>query len=220
MQCIQYDLSPEEALKWLIQTHRSSPGLNDFVRIELALELEPRFLHKAQLNRQAGGRGKGLSKLAMAERVNSRREIARIADVSAGNVDKVKQILAKGCSAVQEAARSQEISINRAEKWSRESQARQQENLRLRRIETGISRKARQIVANHVAKLSMPRPQERALDTGELIDLINKLDSMTPEQSNRLGPVAIHSITLSGKGIFVTEELVQGLKPQQEVPIG
>jgi hypothetical protein len=60
--CLEYDVTEEEALEWLIQTHRSSQGFCDFIRIELALEREPYFQNQATLNQQAGGREKGLSK--------------------------------------------------------------------------------------------------------------------------------------------------------------
>ena len=107
LQCVEYDLTEQQALKWLIQTHRPSQGLSDFIRIELALDLELYFHEKAVLNQQVGDRCKVLSKLTAAEGVNSRREVARVADVSLGNVHKVKHILAHACSSLQEAARTQ-----------------------------------------------------------------------------------------------------------------
>jgi hypothetical protein len=94
LQCVEHDLDEQEALKWLIQTHRPSPGLSAFIRIELALDLEPYFQKKAALNQHAGGRGKGLSKLTEAERVDSRKEVAHVARCSLGNVHKVKRMRA------------------------------------------------------------------------------------------------------------------------------
>jgi len=41
MPCIEFTLSEEEALHWLLQSHRRSHILNDFARIVLALDLEP-----------------------------------------------------------------------------------------------------------------------------------------------------------------------------------
>ena len=76
------------------------PRLTDFIRIELALDLEPHLKDHALLNRQAGGRLKGLSTLTTAEKVNSRKEIARVAQVSVGNVHKVKHILAYCVSSI------------------------------------------------------------------------------------------------------------------------
>lgn len=71
LSCIQYCLTPNEALAELIRRHRRSQGMNDFNRISLALEGESDFKDQAFLNRQAGGRLKGLSKLTTDERVNS-----------------------------------------------------------------------------------------------------------------------------------------------------
>jgi hypothetical protein len=75
LDCFEYELSSEEdALEELIRTHCASRGLTDFVRIELALDLEPHFREKALMNQQSGGQHKGLSKLTIPQRVNTRRE--------------------------------------------------------------------------------------------------------------------------------------------------
>jgi len=116
--CIEYDLSAEEALRELIRTHCSVRGLTDFVRIALALELEPYFRKTALMHQQAGGQAKGLSKLTKAQQVDTRREVARIAGVGPGNVRKVKNVLAHACSSLLQAARMEEVSINLADKWS------------------------------------------------------------------------------------------------------
>ena len=175
LQCVEYDLAEQQALKWLIQTHRPSQGLSDFVRIELALDLEPYFQEKAVLNQQAGGCGKGLSKLTAAERVNSRREVACVAQVSVGNVHKVKYILAHACSSLREAARAGEISINLTDKWSHEPEAEQREHLRLLRIERGIRKKARQLVAAHLVEPSASQANERVFKMLDLIRIANQL---------------------------------------------
>lgn len=56
LDCFEYALSSEDALEELIRTHCASRGLTDFVRIELALDLEPHFQEKALMNQQAGRR--------------------------------------------------------------------------------------------------------------------------------------------------------------------
>lgn len=88
--CLEYDFSVEEALGALIRAHHPSRGLTDFVRIELALDLEPHFHKKALINQQTGSQGKGLSKLTIDQRVDTRREVALVVGVSSGNVWKVK----------------------------------------------------------------------------------------------------------------------------------
>lgn len=57
--CLEYDLTDEEALRWLIQSHRPSRGLNSNSRVLLALDLEPRLQERARANQQAGGQNKG-----------------------------------------------------------------------------------------------------------------------------------------------------------------
>jgi hypothetical protein len=90
--CIEYEMSELEALQSLLQRHRRSSGLNDFIRICLALELESFLKLKGRAKQQAGGKNKGSSILTEAARLDVRKEIARIAGVSVGNVTKVKQL--------------------------------------------------------------------------------------------------------------------------------
>ncbi|MEP6756772.1 MAG: hypothetical protein ABJA67_14805, partial [Chthonomonadales bacterium] len=91
--CIVWQMNREEALLSIIDRNRSSKGLNDFVRILLALELEPWFRERAKLNQRIGGREKGSSQLTEAYRVDVRQKIALAAGVSVANVSKVKHIL-------------------------------------------------------------------------------------------------------------------------------
>lgn len=74
--CIEYDLTDEEGLRWLIQSHRHSRSLNSHIGILLALDLEPLLQEKARANQQAGGRNKGSSNLTEAKSFDVRSEIA------------------------------------------------------------------------------------------------------------------------------------------------
>ncbi len=112
--CIEYDLTEEEALHWLLYRHRRLEGLNAFCRILLALDLELWFRERARVNQSAGGRSKGSSNLTEAERVDVRSEIAAAAGVSLGNVTKVKQLMLTACTELQDALRNGEVSIHRA----------------------------------------------------------------------------------------------------------
>jgi hypothetical protein len=193
--------------------------LNDFIRIELALDLESHFKDKAVLNRQAGGRLKGLSKLTGAEKVNSRTEIARIAQVSVGNVHKVKYIIEHACSPLKEAARAREISINLADKWSHELEVKQREHLRLMRIERGIRSKARHLVAAEVARVAPSKPDEQVIKLPDFVILVNQLTTVAPERSKEFDTIEVKVVGGPGRAIFVTEELIRALTPQQEVPV-
>lgn len=217
LQCLEYEVTQQQALKWLIQTHRPSQGLNDFIRIELALDLEPYFQEQAVLNQQAGGRGKGLSKLTEAQRVNSRKEIARVAGVSLGNVHKVKYILTHACSPLKEATRTEEISINLADHWSHEPDAKQREHLRLLRIERGIRRKARHLVAAELAQVAPSRPPEQIIRLSDFVALVSQLTTIAPERSRELDSIEVKLVDGPGHAVFVTEELIRALRPRQEM---
>lgn len=214
--CLEYDLNEDDALQLLIQTHRRSQGLNDFVGIKLALDLEPQFKDEALLNRREGGRLKALSKLTEAEKVDSRIEIARIARVSVGNVHKVKYILAHACSSLKEAARTGEVSINLADKWSHKPEPEQQESLRLMQLERGLRRKARNLVAAHVPVSSRPQQVIRLAD---FLRLVHQLSVIVPEQSNELGSIEVKLVQGVGTTIFVPQELFAALAFQKKAAV-
>jgi hypothetical protein len=119
--CFEYDLSGEESLRWLIQTHLPCRGLNAYCRTLLALDREQSLKDKALANQQAGGRNKGSSNLTEATTLDVRSEIAAAAHVSAGNVTKVKQLRERAHAEVVQAVRTGEISIHRAWQWSPEA---------------------------------------------------------------------------------------------------
>ena len=215
--CIEHDLTSEEALEQLIRMHRQSHGLSDFIRIELALDLESYFKDKAAVNRQAGGRLKGLSRLTPAERVNSRAEVARIAQVSVGNVHKVKYVLTHACPQIREAARANEVSINLADEWSHEPEANQREYLRVIRIERGIRRKARHLVAVELARCAPCRGDEQAISLSAFVTLVNRLTTIAPERLKEIDSIEIKLVDGPGRSIFVTAELIHALEPLREV---
>jgi hypothetical protein len=202
--CLKYELSEAEALHWLIQRHRRSSSLNDFSRILLAIELEPWFKEKARSNQRAGGQNKGSSKLTEAESVDVRSEIANAAGVSVGNVSKVKQLTGVHPDLLQ-ALRSREISIHRAWLWSKLSLDKQQEKLMLYRDEKGLGRTIRALISRHKSKGLPP-----AIDPGNL------LSRLAAAESSELGPVHVGVIAAPGRAIFLTEQLVQELRSQQE----
>lgn len=202
MDCFEYELSLEDALEELIRTHCASRGLSDFVRIELALDLEPHFQERALMNQQAGGQHKGLSKLTIAQRVNTRREVARLAGVSSGNVRKVKNVLTHACSSLLQAAREEEVSINLANKWCLEPEAQQQEHLRLMRIERGIRRKTRNLVAAHLARVSPCTRDRQVIILSDLVGLLNDICS-----------IEVEIVDVPGRTMLATKELIDSLAP-------
>ncbi len=142
--------------------------------------------------------------------MDSRKERAQILGVSEGNVGKVDRILEHACSSTKQAARDKEISIHRADQWSRETEAQQLENLRLLRIERGIRKKARNLVAEVLAS----QPDEGVLTVSDLLRLLVQVSTMSPKQSEEFGPVAVRRLRVPGKDIYVTDELIQASRPQ------
>ncbi len=123
--CIAYDLTEEASIRVLLDRHRRSKGLNDYCRILVALRLEPHYRANPPARTQARGARTGSSNLTKADRKDVRAEIARAAEVSAGNVTKVKQLVKTAIPAVRESLRQGELSIHRAWLW-RELPAKQQ----------------------------------------------------------------------------------------------
>jgi hypothetical protein len=156
--CIEYELTEEESLRWLLQRHRQSNGLNDFIRICLALELEPLFKEKARANQQAGGQNKGSSKLTEAERLDVRSKIASAAGVSVGNVTKVKQLMKTAHPKLEKSLRAEEISIHRAWQWCHLLAEKQLEELELYLSQRGTNKTISRMIRRHVAKRSAIPP--------------------------------------------------------------
>ena len=58
VECIEYNISEEEALRRLLFCHRPSPGLPPFTRIAMARDLAKSFREKALQHQQAGGKSR------------------------------------------------------------------------------------------------------------------------------------------------------------------
>ena len=211
--CIEFDLNETEGLQWLLRKSRQSTTLNAFTRILLALDLEPGLKEKARSNQRAGGRNKGSSKLTEANSLDVRSEVAHEAGVSAGNVTKVKQLLANVPPEILEALRSEEIRIHRAWKWSKAPLEEQREKLRCRRIEKGLKKTARMLVSRHRPEASQGTAD---LFSPTVVDLDNLVKHMSALEFSKIGPVTMALIEAPGKAIFLTKELFQALEAQQE----
>ena len=91
--CIEYPLSEDESLQFILAYHQTRCGWNAFVRIRLALTLGPNLQQRALDNMRAGGKYKGSANLPEAQRIDVRQEIARAAGVGDRNVSNVRTIL-------------------------------------------------------------------------------------------------------------------------------
>ena len=204
--CIEYDWTDEQALQSLLRMQRRSSTLSDFARVLLALQLEPSFKEKAQANQRIGGQNKGSSKLTEAAAVDVRSALAHEAAVCEGNITKVKQLMRNAHPEILEALRSGEIRIHRGWKLCEQSPEKQMQALMLYRSKRGIGKTIR----NLIARLK-PRPRPSKSDLARLTRLLSALNS------GELGSINVLVVKVTGKAVYLTEELVAALDAQEEL---
>jgi hypothetical protein len=91
--CIEYPLTEEESLEFILTYHQTRIGWNRFVCTRLALTLEHNLQQKALDNMRAGGKYKGSANLPDLQRIDVLQAISRVARVSPRTVGNVKVIL-------------------------------------------------------------------------------------------------------------------------------
>ena len=192
--CLEYDLTDEEALRWLIQSHRPSCGLNSYSRVLLALDLEPCLQERARANQQAGGQSKGSSHLTEAQRMDVRSEIGALTGVSTGNVTKAKQLRETAHPRVELAVRTGEISIHKAWQWSRLSPQQQSRRLEEHQSRKGTNQTSRRLIKRHrreaVANPTNPGHSGRSSQAYIVPDWSVVLDSIVVTELNAHGTIA------------------------------
>jgi hypothetical protein len=171
----------------------------------LAQELEPWLKRKAHLNQRRGGQYKGSSSLTEADKLDVRKEIACIAGVSVGNVTKVKQLSTTAHPDLVRALRQKKISIHRAWLWSKLPPEEQREELLRYQGTKGVRGTIRKLVSKYRLTTS---PAEQ--------DEVNLTDFWAAIHSDKLGQVAVVSVKVPGRAVFVTEELLRTLKIKKE----
>jgi hypothetical protein len=206
--CLEYDLTDEEALHWLIQSHRPLRGLNSYSRVLLALNLEPSLQERARANQQAGGQTKGSSNLTEAQRLDVRSEIAVIAGVSTGNVTKVKQLRETAHPRVDLAVRTGEISIHKGWQWSRLSPQQQSRQLAEYKSRKGTSQTSRRLIQRHVARLSPTQPIPTTL--GSL------LKPIFLDRSAALESIVVTEVDAPGNVAYLTNDALSALRSMEE----
>ena len=162
--CIEYDLTDDEALIFMLDKHRRTDRLNDFCRIVMALALEPYWRTRAREHQRQGGAGKLSSKLTKADTIDVRVELARAAGVGTGNVTKVKQLLATTTPKVRDALRQGAVKIHRAWQWRHLPPNRQNEELNKYRHGKDIKHTIRQTIRHLLRKHRAPQDNVLSLE--------------------------------------------------------
>ena len=135
-----------EVKVWMILNQFGRRNINGYVRSKLALELEEVFKEKAKENLKASGEnfGKGTQISANPieiKPIETRKELAKVANVSHDTIAKVKVIEAKAPEEVKEKLSTGEVSINQAyqEIKKEEKKIEYKAKIQQTRIETSIS---------------------------------------------------------------------------------
>jgi hypothetical protein len=169
--CIEYPLSEDESLQFIITYHQSRRGWNDFVRICLALKLEASLPQRARDNMSAGGKYKGSTNLSKADRIDVREEIAKRAGTGTGNVGKVKAILRRAHPNIIAALQNGWLSIHRAWLWSKLPKL--QQRVEFARYEE--ERTQRKILGEF-----SPKPASVSFEPPHVIEALQRLEARQP----------------------------------------
>lgn len=111
---VERSFESEEAAKlWIIDTQLGRRNLTDFERCEMALQYEEKLKAEARERKKRKAAESVVPNLAQQNRGRTRDELARMAGVSHGTLDKVKTIVQDADEATKEQLRTGEVSINR-----------------------------------------------------------------------------------------------------------
>ncbi len=197
IECIEYPLSEEESLPFILTHHRARRGWNAFVRIRLALRLEPYYQQRALENMRAGGKYKGSASLPEVQRIDVRQEIASLAGVGARNVSNVKTILKVAHPRLIEALRNGTVTINTAMQLCKLPRTEQVEQFVRRSEERAIDK---------VIRRSLARPKQEEISP----DVLTVLEALRLQEAREPGSVVLRvgpfqrTVVLLGKEVFTT----------------
>ncbi len=195
--CIEYVLTEEESLEFILTYHQPRNGWNAFVRTCLALTLEPSLQQKARDNMRAGGKYKGSANLPEGQRIDVLQEIARAAGVCARNVSNVKTILEVSHPRLLEALRDGTLTINRATQFCKLPRAEQLEQ---------FIRYSEERATNKVIRRSIGRPKEEKIGP----DVVTVLDALQHQEARRPGSVAVRVGRHKRTVVLIGQDLLTG----------
>lgn len=195
LNCIEYQLSEDESLQFILTHHQIRRGWNDFVRICLALTLKPTFRQRALDNMSTGGKYKGLAKLPDLQRIDVRQEIANLAGVRSRNVGNVETILETAHPRLLEALRDGILKISRAMQLCKLRRAEQLEQ---------FIRYSEERATNKVIRRCIPQLTEKKAS----LDVVAVLDALQHQEARQPGSVAVRvgrhkrTVVLVGRDLF------------------
>jgi len=204
--CIEYSVSEDESLQFILAHHQTHNGWNAFVRIHLALTLEPNLQQRALHNLRAGGKYKGWANLPDVQRIDVRQEVAAAAAVGARNVTNVKKLLKLAHPRLIEALRNGTLTINRAMQFCKLPRADQLDQF----ISYSEDR-----ATNKVIRRSIARPKKETISP----EVGTVLDALQHQEARQPGSVAVRvgrhkrTVVLIGQDLFAGRHSQKDLKP-------
>jgi hypothetical protein len=202
--CIEYGLNEDESLQFILTHHQIRRGWNDFVRIRLALTLEPSLQQRALDNMRTGGKYKGSANLPEARHVDVRQEIARAAAVCPRNVSNVKTLLQTAHPRLIEALRDGTLKINRAIQFCKLPLAAQLEQ---------FIRYSEERATNKVIRRSIPKPKEENAS----LDVVAVLYALQYQEVRQPGSIAVRVSRHERTVVLIGQDLFARLPPQKEL---
>ena len=119
-QVIQRDFADRnEAKLWMIRNQLGRRNLPNFVRSELALKLKPVIAEMAKENQ---GTRTDICQISDRSSIDTKRELAKVADVSHDTIAKVEKIIESAPEEVKTQLRKGEMSINQAYRQVKEAE--------------------------------------------------------------------------------------------------
>lgn len=204
--CIEYALSEEEALRFIISHHQPQSGWNAYTRIRLALKLEPHFQERARDNMRAGGKCKGSANLPEVQHVDVRQEIAHLAGVGARSVSNVKTIRELAHPRLEEALRDGTLTINRTIQLCKLPRSEQLEQL---------IRHSEERATNKVIRRTIAPPKGAKIRP----DVFAVLDALRREEAQQPGSVAIRIGRHKRTVVLVGHDLMATFHSQRELSL-
>jgi hypothetical protein len=195
--CIEYPLSENESVQFILSHHRTRRGWNPFVRICLALTLESCFQQKALENMRSGGKYKGSASLPEVQRIDVREEIASVAAVGARSVSNTKTILKAAHPRLIAALRESALTINGAIQLCKLPKAEQLEQFIQRSEERATSK---------VIRRSINRPRREASS----LDAVTILDALQQQEVRQPGSVAVQVSRFQRTVVIIGRDLLAG----------
>ena len=200
LHCIEYPLSEDESLQFILTHHQLGRGWNAFIRIRVALTLETHLQQRALDNMRAGGKYKGSANLPEAQHIDVRQEITRAAGVGARNVSNVKTIVQAAHPRLMEALRDGTLTINRAVPWCKLPKVQQLEQFTRYSWERATNKVIRQFTRLNEDKNSF--------------NPFTVLDALQQQEVRQPGSVVVRAGRLHRTVILIGQDMLAGLHPQ------